>query len=36
MDDKFYWTFNGQIFVRRNEESGKLHIKQERDLDFVG
>ena len=28
LDYKFYWTFNGQIFVRKNEESDKVHIKQ--------
>ena len=29
----FIWTNNGQIYVRETEESEKMHIKFENDLD---
>ena len=31
---KFYWTFNRQIIVRKNEERDKTYIKHERNLNL--
>ena len=29
----YFWTHNGQLFVRKNEESEKIFIRTESDLD---
>ena len=29
---KFFWTNNGQIYVRENEDSEKIQVKTENDL----
>ena len=29
----YFWTHNGQIFVRKNKESEKIFIRTESDLD---
>ena len=33
LEYKYFWTQNGQIFVRKNEESEKVLIWSESDLD---
>jgi len=33
LDYSYIWTYNGQIYVREDENSEKLHIKHESDLD---
>ena len=33
LEYKYFWTQNGQIFVRKNEESEKVLISSESDLD---
>ena len=33
LEYKYFWTQNGQIFVRKNEESEKVLIRTENDLD---
>ena len=33
LEYKYFWTPNGQIFVRKNEESEKVLIRTENDLD---
>ena len=32
-DYDYFWTNNGQIYLRKDEESNKIHIKSETDLD---
>ena len=32
-DYDYFWTNNGQIYIRKDEESNKIHIKSETDLD---
>ena len=33
LEYKFYWTFNGNIFVRKQENTDKIIIRKEEDLD---
>ena len=31
----YFWTNNGQIYIRKDEESNKIHIKSKTDLDSL-
>ena len=33
LDYDYFWTNNGQIYIREDEESNKIHVKSEIDLD---
>jgi len=35
LDYKFIWTVNGQIFVRKTDNSEKIAVKEEYDLNFL-